>query len=87
VREPEVFIDGEKVSAEFFSVGENNPGEPAQPATREHEVRALTVAMRSLGLDHGLILTEGNAAPITENGLTIEVRSLAEWLLQPSPVS
>jgi predicted AAA+ superfamily ATPase len=57
----------------------------AQPATREREVRALTDAMRSLGLDHGLILTEGNAAPITENGLTIEVRSLAEWLLQPEP--
>ena len=35
----------------------------AQPATREREVRALTDAMRSLGLDHGLILTEGNAAP------------------------
>ena len=35
---------------------------------------------------HGLLLTEGNAAPITENGLTIQVRSLAEWLLQPSPV-
>ena len=57
----------------------------AQPATREREVRALTDAMRSLGLDHGLILTDSNEAPITENGLTIEIRSLVEWLLQPEP--
>ena len=49
MRELEVFIDGEKVSAEVFSVSENNPGEPAQPTTREREVRALTDAMCSLG--------------------------------------
>ena len=87
MRKAIVFIDGEKVSAEVFNMSENNPGGPAQPATREREVRALTDAMRSLGLDHGLILTEGEAAPITQNGLAIEVRSLAEWLLQLSPVS
>ena len=85
MREPEVFIDGEKVSAEVFNVSENNPGEPAQPTTREREVRALTDAMRGLGLDHGLILTDSNEAPITENGFTIEIRSLVEWLLQPEP--
>ena len=45
MREPEVFIGGEKVSAEVFNVSENNPGEPAQPTTRER----------------GLILSEGNA--------------------------
>ena len=55
----------------------------AQPATRDREVRALTDAMRSLGLDHGLILTDSNEASIIENGLTIEIRSLVEWLLQP----
>jgi predicted AAA+ superfamily ATPase len=57
----------------------------AQPAAREREVRALTDAMRSLGLDHGLILADSSAAPIAESGLTVEVRSLAEWLLQPGP--
>jgi hypothetical protein len=67
-------------------VSENNSGQP-QPATREREARALTDAMRSLGLDHGLILADTNEAPITENGFTIEIRSLVEWLLQPSPVS
>jgi hypothetical protein len=29
----------------------NNPGEPAQPTTREREVRALTDAMCSLGAE------------------------------------
>jgi hypothetical protein len=43
-------------------------------------VRALTDAMRGLGLSRGLILAEANAEPLEANGLTIEVRSLAEWL-------
>jgi len=54
----------------------------AQPATRERETRALMVALRGLGLTRGLILTDANAAPIETDGLTLEVRSLAEWLLQ-----
>ncbi|MEJ5198863.1 MAG: ATP-binding protein [Anaerolineae bacterium] len=54
----------------------------AQPTTREREVRALTDALRSLGLTHGLILADANAEPICQNDLTIEVRSLAEWLLE-----
>jgi hypothetical protein len=54
----------------------------AQPATRERELRALTAAMQGLGVSRGLILTDANASPVAENGLTIEVRSLAEWLLQ-----
>jgi len=53
----------------------------AQPATRERETRALTDALRGLGLTRGLILTDANIAPIEVDGLTLEVRSLAEWLL------
>ena len=53
-----------------------------QPATRERELRALVDAMRGLGLSSGLILADANAEPITEDGMTIEIRSLAEWLLQ-----
>jgi len=53
----------------------------AQPATRERETRALIDALRGLGLTHGLILTDANAASIEMDGLTLEVRSLAEWLL------
>ncbi|MGB4980211.1 MAG: DUF4143 domain-containing protein, partial [Anaerolineae bacterium] len=52
-----------------------------QPATRERELRSLTAALRSLNLTTGLILTDANAAPIEADGLTLEVRSLAEWLL------
>ncbi|MBM3129901.1 MAG: ATP-binding protein [Chloroflexi bacterium] len=50
-----------------------------QPATREREVRALSDAMRMLQA-RGLILTERNAPTIQESGLTIEIRSLVEWL-------
>ena len=46
------------------------------------EVRALTDAMPGLGLSHGLILTDANAEPIAADGMTIEVVSLAEWLVQ-----
>ncbi len=53
----------------------------AQPATREREVRALVDAMGGLGISHGHILTDANADPIRVDGMTIEVRSVAEWLL------
>jgi predicted AAA+ superfamily ATPase len=58
-----------------------------QPATRDREVRALTSALHALGLTRGLILTDSSArsrndAPIETSGLTLEVRSVAEWLLQ-----
>ena len=52
------------------------------PATHERETRALVEAMRALKISHTMILTETNAPEITENGLTIEIRSLVEWLLE-----
>jgi uncharacterized protein len=52
-----------------------------QPATREREVRALADGLRGLGLSHGLILTDANAAPHEQDGLSIEIRSVVEWLL------
>lgn len=55
-----------------------------QPATRDREIRALTDAMRGLGLSQGLILTDVNAEPMRVDGLTIETRSIAEWLLTAS---
>ncbi len=54
----------------------------AQPTTRERETRALTAALRGLGLTRGLILSDAKAEPIKTEGLTLEVYSLAEWLLQ-----
>lgn len=55
----------------------------AQPATRARETRALFDGMRSLSLTHSVILSETGDAPITENGLTIEIQPLADWLLTP----
>jgi hypothetical protein len=51
------------------------------PTTRTREIRALSDAMRVLNLSRGLILSDANAQPIEENGLTIDIRSVAEWLI------
>jgi uncharacterized protein len=53
-----------------------------QTVTRERETRALTDALRGLGLTRGLILTDANSPAIQSAGLSLEVRSVAEWLLQ-----
>jgi predicted AAA+ superfamily ATPase len=53
-----------------------------QPATREREVWALIDAAQALNLSSGLILSDSNATAISENGVTISIRSLAEWLLE-----
>ncbi|MDW8234644.1 MAG: DUF4143 domain-containing protein [Roseiflexaceae bacterium] len=54
----------------------------AQPAVREREVRALTRALRRLGLTRGLILTDESTAPIETNGFSLDVQSVARWMLQ-----
>jgi predicted AAA+ superfamily ATPase len=51
------------------------------PTTRTEEIRALSDAMRALNLSRGLILWDANAKPIEENGLTIDIRSVADWLV------
>jgi hypothetical protein len=51
-------------------------------STREREVRALMEAMRALKHTQALILADSNALSVEGDGLTIEIRSLAEWLLQ-----
>ncbi len=62
---------------ELFQVAQNI----ASPPTREREVRALRDALQALHLPHGTILTDANLDPIEEDDLTIEIRSLAEWLI------
>jgi hypothetical protein len=54
----------------------------AQPVTRQREIRALTDAMPVLNLTQGLILSDANEPPIEHHGLTINVRSTVEWLIQ-----
>ena len=52
------------------------------PATRERESRTLADAMQALKISRGMILSEANAPAIRDNNLTIEIRSLVEWLLE-----
>ena len=55
-----------------------------QPAAREREVRALVDGMRSIPQAKGLILADANLSAIEVDGLSVEIRSLAEWLLENS---
>jgi hypothetical protein len=55
-----------------------------QPAAREREVRALVDGMRSIPEAKGLILADANLSAIEVDGSTVEIRSLAEWLLENS---
>ena len=55
------------------------------PDTREREIRAMIDGLRTYNLTHGLILTDQAAEPIVQDGLTIEVHSVAQWLLTQSP--
>ena len=50
-------------------------------ATRERELRALTEAVQSVKVKSALILTESNDDALEVNGVPVEVRSIAEWLL------
>lgn len=52
------------------------------PSTREREIRALIDAQHALNIPSGLILTDSNADTVSEDGVTIRIRSLAEWMLE-----
>ena len=56
----------------------------AQPATRLREMRGMFGAMAEFGVERGLILSDANEPDIHEGGLTIQGRSLAEWLIEQS---
>jgi len=58
-----------------------------QPATREREVRALVDAMDALGITAGWIQTDTGLDEITEGRFTIQICSLAEWLLEMDSLS
>jgi uncharacterized protein len=55
-----------------------------QPLTRQREIRALADALHRLNLSHGLILTEHSAPAIEKDGISIEIRSIADWLIERS---
>ena len=50
-------------------------------AIREREVRALSDALASVKTESALILTDANENSFEINGVPVEIRSVAEWLL------
>jgi predicted AAA+ superfamily ATPase len=51
------------------------------PAVRDREFRALQDAMQIVKVQNALILADSNADTIEINGIPVEIRSAAEWLL------
>jgi predicted AAA+ superfamily ATPase len=51
------------------------------PATREREIRALKDGMQGVKAESALILSDVNEDTFDVNGMAVEVRSAAEWLL------
>jgi predicted AAA+ superfamily ATPase len=51
------------------------------PKTRERELRAIESASQHLKLEHVLVLSETNEPQEVVGGNPVEIRSIAEWLL------
>jgi uncharacterized protein len=51
------------------------------PATREREIRALRDALTGVKAESALILSDANEDDFDLEGVRVEVRSVAEWLL------
>ena len=54
------------------------------PSTREREVRALEDGIKGVRATSALILTDANEEGIEINSVPVEIRSMAEWLVDPS---
>ena len=51
--------------------------------TREREIRALEDAVKGMAIQEALILSDANEAGFDINGIPVQVRSIAEWLVSP----
>lgn len=51
------------------------------PATREREIRALSDALKGVKVESALILSDANENEFLLDGIKVEIRSVAEWLL------
>lgn len=51
------------------------------PATREREIRALSDALKGVKAESALILSDANENEFFLDGIKVEIRSIAEWLL------
>lgn len=68
--------DGQKIS-ELIQVSWDVRNE----VTQKREERALVYAMKELGIDNGIILTEDYERTLEENGRTIKYLPIWKWLL------
>ncbi len=62
---------------QFIQVAQNLEN----PTTREREVRALEDAVKGLNAQRALILSDTNAETFEINGVPVETRSVAEWMI------
>ena len=53
----------------------------SQPATRDREIRALGNAIQNIKVQNALILADANEDSFEINGIPVEIRSAAQWLL------
>jgi len=53
----------------------------SQSATRDREIRALENAIKNVKVQSALILAEANEDPFDIDGVPVEIRSAAQWLL------
>lgn len=51
------------------------------PTTREREIRALSDALKGVKVESALILSDANENEFLLDGIKVETRSVAEWLL------
>jgi predicted AAA+ superfamily ATPase len=51
------------------------------PATREREFRALEDAANRLNSHNAIILSDANENDLEINGMPVQIRSIAEWLI------
>ncbi|MBI5964874.1 MAG: hypothetical protein HY863_15455 [Chloroflexi bacterium] len=51
------------------------------PTTREREIRALKDALKGVKFESALILSGANENEFEIDGIRVEIRSVAEWLL------
>ena len=51
------------------------------PAIREREIRALSDALKGVKVESALILSDANENEFLLDGVKVEIRSVAEWLL------
>jgi len=51
------------------------------PTTRKREIRALSDALKGVKVESALILSDANENEFLLDGVKVETRSVAEWLL------